>query len=302
MKPGHVGVSVVIPTVGRQQLTRAIVSVLNQDFWGPIELIVVGDLPESSLDASLTDGADKILYTGGGKRGGAARNLGISAATHEHVAFLDDDDEWLPWKLSNQIRFLQRQNADVVGTQSVYRNGETGTTSSPVPSTVKNDEESVVEYLFRRRSAKVGRPVMYTSTLIAKTEFAKRVRWDESLKRHQDWDWVERLEREGARIMQMPDPSAVIWTGSNGSISSSADWESSLAWAETRRVEWKPEVLSDFLAGQTLRYALQSHSLRGIHRTISAVSRTRRLPSAQTLVLGLGGLIPRTLINRLLSK
>jgi len=296
------GVSVVIPTVGRSELARAVASVRQQDYPGPIELIIVGDLPEGTLERAAVQEAAVTLYTGGAKRGGAARNLGVEAASQPFVAFLDDDDEWHPGKLSTQMRAFDQLGADVVGTRSVYRNSKTGTTSSPAPTRVLSNDQTIAEYLFRRRSPSAGRPVLYTSTLAARSELAKRVPWDPALERHQDWDWIDRLQRAGAKIVQIPDATAVIWTGSEGSISSRADWRSSLEWAETRRGVWTAGVLSDFFAGQTLRYAIQARSFVGTARVLRAITRTGRFPSAQTVLLGLGGLVPRTLINRLLSK
>ncbi len=301
MSPGP-GVSVVIPTVGRPELARAIDSVRRQDYDGPIELIVVGDLPPGSLAHELVERADVVLYTGGGRRGGAARNIGIAAASQPFIALLDDDDEWKPWKLSVQIPVFDEKGADIVGTQAVYRNAATGTTSAPVPTVVKPDDQSFVEYVFRRRGTRVGRPVIFGITLVVRTDLARRVPWDESLKRHQDWDWVDRMERDGARIVQIADPSAVVWTGSDGSVTSSPDWESSLAWAATLQGRWKPEILADFLAGQPLRYAIQARSIKGVYRTARAIGRTRRVPSLPTLLLGFGGLVPRSVINKLMTR
>ncbi|QZY53058.1 glycosyltransferase family 2 protein [Leucobacter tenebrionis] len=296
------GVSVVIPTVGRADLARAIASVRGQDYSGDIEILVIADLADGALDQGLAAGADAVLYTGGGRRAGAARNLGIQHASHPYVAFLDDDDEWSPRKLTVQMPVLVSGEADVVGSQAVYRNPGTHTTSPPIPTTVKREDQPFAEYLFRRRRASVGRPTIFSITLVARTELARRVPWDETLPRHQDWDWLDRLERAGASIMQIPEPLATVWTGSDGSISSSADWRSSLAWAQTRRGVWDPSVLSDFLAGQVLRYAFQSRSPAGVARTARAIAATRRLPAASTLILGLGGLVPRPLINRLMSR
>lgn len=302
MTSGAPGVTVIIPTVGRADLARAISSVRAQDYTGLIEIIIVADMPENSLEPTLTRDGDLVLYTGGAKRGGAARNLGISSATQLFTAFLDDDDEWLPWKLSHQMQVFMDQSVDVVGTRSVYRNRTTGRTSAAVPAVPLGSGQSVSEYLFRGRRPRAGRPVIYTSTLVAKTELARRIPWDGSLRRHQDWDWLDRLERGGAKIIQLWDASAVIWTGSCGSVSSSSDWESSLAWAESNRDIWEPETLADFLAGQPMRYALQAHSLRGIRAVSEAILNTHRLPAAGTMALGLTGLVPRSLINRALSR
>lgn len=296
------GVSVVIPTIGRPELARAVESVRRQDYDGPIEIIVVVDKPEGQIDDGLLTGVDRVLYTGGEKRAGTARNMGIAVAAMPYVALIDDDDEWRPWKLANQMPVFRAEGADIVGTQAVYRNSGTGTESAPIPTVVKRREQAYAEYLFRRRRASVGRPVIFGITLVVPTELARKVPWDETLRRHQDWDWVDRMERAGASIVQIPDPSAVVWTGSDQSISSLPDWQSSLQWAETRRGLWEPAVLADFLAGQVLRYALQARSARGVVASTSAIARTRRFPSLSTLVLGLSGIVPRTLINRLMTR
>lgn len=296
------GVSVIIPTIGRADLARAISSARGQDYDGEIEIIVIVDRPESGFDAGLIEGADTILYTGGGMGAGAARNLGIGRASHPYIALLDDDDEWLPCKLRNQMPIFRSHRADVVGTQAVYRNSNTRTTSSPVPTVVKRDDQTFVEYLFRGRSATVGRAVIFGVTLVVRTELARRIPWDASLPRHQDWDWLDRMERTGAVIIQIPDVSAVVWTGSRGSISSRADWQASLEWTLTRKGVWEPALLADVLTGQALRYAVQARSFKGISRTLQAVAATRHLPSLPTVVLALGGLVPRSLINRMMSR
>jgi len=99
-------VSVVVPAFNSAlTIERALRSVAAQSYarW---EAIVVDD-------ASADDGADRVealndprirlirlpLNCGPAK----ARNLGISAAKGELVAFLDADDEWLPDKLARQV-------------------------------------------------------------------------------------------------------------------------------------------------------------------------------------------------------
>lgn len=107
---GAPGVTVVIPTHNRPELMRrAAQSALGQDYDGPIEVLVVFD---AAQPFDLPDPAAALRsvrsITNTRTRGLAgARNSGVVAAAHEYVAFLDDDDEWLPDKLARQVPLLE---------------------------------------------------------------------------------------------------------------------------------------------------------------------------------------------------
>lgn len=131
------GVTAVVPTHNRPELmAKAVESILNQDYRGEIEVIVVFDACEPVLpDVDLAPNRSLRALVNERTRGLAgARNTGIVEATHGLVASLDDDDEWLPSKLSRQIELLnQHPDAIMVGTAMVIdQNGQM--TERPVPS------------------------------------------------------------------------------------------------------------------------------------------------------------------------
>lgn len=102
-------VSVVVPTRNRLSfLPRAVASVLGQTF-GDLELIVVDDASTEDTAGFVEGLADeRVRLVRRAARGGvaAARNDGIAAARAPYVAFLDDDDVWLPQKLERQLPLL----------------------------------------------------------------------------------------------------------------------------------------------------------------------------------------------------
>jgi len=112
-------VSVVLPTYGRdERLFRAAVESVADQTYNPVELVVVDDSPDGVsawLDAR-TDWFSSVQCIRGGDHdgAGAARNTGIRRATGDLVAFLDDDDTWLPEKLARQVETF-RQSGDEVG-------------------------------------------------------------------------------------------------------------------------------------------------------------------------------------------
>ena len=105
-------VSVVIPVYNRMDtIERSINSVLNQTYKN-IEIIVIDD---GSIDDTLKiiehlSISDIKVLKQNHRGANAARNLGISAAKGEFIAFQDSDDEWLPNKLEKQITYMLRSS------------------------------------------------------------------------------------------------------------------------------------------------------------------------------------------------
>jgi glycosyltransferase involved in cell wall biosynthesis len=99
------GVSVVVPCYnGETYLRPCLESILQQDYRGPVE-ILIGD--DGSTDGSLAiaesfAGQARVLrHPGGSNRGvSATRNLCLQAVTKPLIAFLDADDLWLPGHLA----------------------------------------------------------------------------------------------------------------------------------------------------------------------------------------------------------
>lgn len=300
-------ISVIIPSVLRPSLLRAIASVRRQSYEGVVECIVVIDLPEitHSLPPEVLATADLVVWTGGRARGGGARNLGIELSTGDLVALLDDDDEWMPGKLASQVNLARQLSSEfVISCRLVHRQSNSDAVSGPVPEILigQQRKESVEEYLFVRRMPSVARASLYTSTLLVSGNLARAVPWNPSLSRHQDWDWLMRLQCAGAIFASTKSAAAVIWLQSEGSISSSADWRSSLEWIESWDTHVSRAVTADFLAGQPLRYALQARSLRGIVAVLRAIVKTRHMPHYGPIIIGLLGLVPRRVLAKLMTS
>lgn len=93
-------ISVIIPTYNRRDtLDRALSSVLAQS--SPADEVIVVDDGSSDDSAQLVEqGYPEAKLIRQENRGvSAARNRGLEQASHEWIALLDSDDEWLPAKL-----------------------------------------------------------------------------------------------------------------------------------------------------------------------------------------------------------
>jgi glycosyltransferase involved in cell wall biosynthesis len=113
-------VTAVIPTHRRpEMMRRAVSSVLDQTYAGEVEVLVVFDACEPVLpDVEVPAGRTLRALVNDRRRGLAGgRNTGILAAQSDLVAFLDDDDRWMPEKLDRQVAALDgRPDAVLVAT------------------------------------------------------------------------------------------------------------------------------------------------------------------------------------------
>lgn len=109
-------VSVIIPTHNRANLLpRSINSVLSQTYKN-LECIVVDDGSNDNTHKVVADIKDDrliFLQHDKNKNASVARNTGIKHAKGDLIAFLDDDDEWLPTKLEKQVPLIQSLTPDV---------------------------------------------------------------------------------------------------------------------------------------------------------------------------------------------
>ena len=226
-------VSVVVPTHNRGPvLSRAIESVLAQSEQR-FEILVVDDGSPNNeqLDIVTMYRDSRLHYSRLPTRRGpaAARNLGVRNAHAPYVAFLDDDDEWLPEKLAWQLAILDRAESHIgaVCTARYTVNQRTGTIEETRCSVADFDRP-----LFRN--------IITTSSMVVRREcFDKIGFFDEALEASSDYDMWLRLSR-AYRIYYL-DEALVRYFLHGGQIS--ADFAKK-ARSTTRLLEKHAEVLS----------------------------------------------------------
>jgi glycosyltransferase involved in cell wall biosynthesis len=104
--------SVIIPTIGRTTLARAVMSVLNQDIsQDEFEVIVVNDSGNPLSDPKWQGSRNITILNTNRRERSFARNSGAAIAKGDYLWFLDDDDWLLPGAL-RELRELARQNPE----------------------------------------------------------------------------------------------------------------------------------------------------------------------------------------------
>ncbi len=298
-------IDVIIPTTGDRMalLEEAVGSVAQQDRGLLGRVIVVLDR-DGAPDFSRIEQLGVPLTVVRTRPGTSARQTGVLESDARWVAFLDDDDLWESRKLAVQSRALQKAGSRAIVSSRVSHVMDLAETPTrTVPARVIAEPLPVADYLFRRRSPTRGRASLYTSTIVADRELCLEVPWRRIL-RHQDWDWLVRAHAANdVTIIQSEDVLTRIRVGSPNSISRSNDWKASLDWAEEiLQLHADAQTTSDFLASQTLRYAIASRSPGGVRAVLAAIRRTGRIPFPGSVLMGLGGLASAAAIKRFMGS
>ncbi|MDV2474252.1 glycosyltransferase [Rhodococcus zopfii] len=282
-------VSVVIPTIGRESVVRAVESALAQTV--PVSVTVVVDDP-AALDIVTDSVAARnvtVIGTPGRIGGSAARNLGADVSGGEYIAYLDDDDWWEPDKIEKQLAAARDRTAGkrVLVASGMYFHRADSVTE--IPSHPYDGRGDVASYLVARPRLRFGTHALQTSGLLIGRELHECVRWDESLPKHQDWDYIVRaLQKPGSEFVWVPEALVHVQQDSNGSISKKADHRASLRWLDVHGAAMSGRARADFACTHVLRAALAERSLRGVGRSLSVIARSGA-PHGAAVIVGLSG-------------
>lgn len=191
-------ISVIIPSYRRTTavLAKAVESVQLQKH--PVSEIIVVD--DNKNDPALSHSIKKFCkdyqakyISSGGVGGAGARNRGIDAATGKYIAFLDDDDIWMPEKLSAQMVLFTDPSVGLV-----FSRGYT--------VTIKQDGTSSWEYYATDSYYKpqvsyqdllVKNYIGTTTQLVVRRDILRKLGgFDETLPSRQDYDLCLRVAKE----------------------------------------------------------------------------------------------------------
>ncbi|HFI0181876.1 TPA: glycosyltransferase family 2 protein [Streptococcus suis] len=181
-------VSMIIPTFGgSDSLKRAIDSVIYQDYTN-YNIIVVDDNDPNSIGRAKTESImreylenEKIIYIQHekNKNGSAARNTGARATEAEYLCFIDDDDISFPRRISEQVVFLDSHSEFDACYCWAIRLGK------KVTNSVTGDlSKYLLDLSFSPQTSTI---------MIRKSAFDFIGGFDESYKRHQDYEFLLRF-------------------------------------------------------------------------------------------------------------
>lgn len=257
-------VSVVIATVDRPELLRRAVSAaLQQEYDGPVEVVVVHDRTaprEVGVDPARPGRSLRVIANDRTPGLAGARNTGILAATGELVAFCDDDDAWAPAKLREQVGlWREHPDASAIATGITIRTKEGSTEHLPPERT------GLADLL---RSRVLG--LHPSAFLLRRRDLLGEVGLvDERLPQSygEDYDLLLRLSARGD-ILAVPQPLLLV------------------DWARTSYFDGKWDAVSDGLTYLLAKFPAFRGDRRGWARIAGQIAfahaaRGRRRPAAR---------------------
>jgi glycosyltransferase involved in cell wall biosynthesis len=182
-------VSVVIPVFDNPlELKRAIQSVLNQTHQH-FEILVMDDGSTMDIEtvcSAFNDSRIQYIRNEQHHNANVARNTGLQLAKGEYTAMLDADDEYLPCHLERRLKKIKEWQCDGIHGSAIIDNGKARKVKISHP---RKRRTSMLNYLLTDGFAP-------TPSHFYKTETARDIRWDESLERHQDYDFSIRYAQK----------------------------------------------------------------------------------------------------------
>lgn len=196
-------ISAVIPTHNRpDQLDRAINSVRTQ-LASPVEVIVVDDASDPPIDRAALPAEVSLIRHDTPQGPAGARNAGAAKSTRAWIAFLDDDDIWLPGKVQAVVDSANRfPQADVICHRTAWN-----------PSAGDEGTALIIDPLARV----LHRQPPHISGVVVRRSAHEKSRFDESMWAGQDLDYLIRLARTSIWVEIRRDLSQHCDAGIQGS-------------------------------------------------------------------------------------
>ncbi|HSM56924.1 MAG TPA: glycosyltransferase [Candidatus Sulfomarinibacteraceae bacterium] len=203
-------VSVIIPTYNRAAWLAEAMSSVRAQTYTDYELIIADDGSNDNTAqvaaqwaGSEPGPAARYLRLAHSGRPAVARNRALARARGRLVAFLDDDDVWMPRKLERQVRHM-RQNPDagLVYGDVRFRRAD-GSLSAPVLTRAQKRSGNLFSALLRDC-------FIFPSTVLVRRDLLQAAGgFDEELRSAEDYGLWLRLAH-AAPVAFQPEPHTII--------------------------------------------------------------------------------------------
>ena len=301
-------VSVIIPAFNAGYLRESVGSVMGQTFQD-FELIVVDDGSPGDAIKEICGGFPGVRYIRQANAGpSVGRNRGVREASGKLIAFLDDDDVWLPEKLAKQIALYEsitnKEQVGLIYTGQYLFDGET-------VFGAKVDSANGMVYPYLLFGQFIG---TCSSVLIPKTVFSEVGYFDERLICTQDFEFFLRISR--ARMVYSIDEPLIKYRTRPDQISKDPTLNNK---EDLEVLAMQREHVSPWLYRRVLEFNRELRGVRYKEKAYDELFRNneafsyskwlwksvvtrRKFPSAPSIVYLVLGFLPGGLARRLAGR
>lgn len=216
-------VSVVIPTYNRADLLKECVFSTIRQTYRPLEILVVDDGSTDHTNAVIEDIQTQVIgetalslrqitvSNGGAPR---ARNIGTLESKGTWIQYLDSDDLLLPHKIENSLKAAQKEDADLVYSQSQYLSCTNQRVDRFLGRPLDGSDRDYFEFSWQTMCPLYSRKAIERIGL-----------WNEDLTMYQDWEFCVRGVLSGLKIHFLDQVGSLYRVHGDGNIGSNISVE-----------------------------------------------------------------------------
>ena len=211
------GFSVILTTRDRPALLADALRSVNDQSLAPLEVVIANDSAQPLELAVSSLGMMPVHVLQVDVRNpGPARNRAVAATQAPWIAFLDDDDLWLPEHLAGLATAMSRPEIEVAHRDCAVIREEIGADGRRIERDRRVIARDWDEAIMRENDF-----IPPSATAVRRSAFERLGGFDESFTCSEDWDFLLRAARN-ARPARVPGVSAEIRLRPRGNASAAA--------------------------------------------------------------------------------
>ena len=220
-------VSVVVATYKRDNELKNALNSLSEQAYTDFEIVLVDDNANVEWNEKVAvivkefcesnpGIAFKFIVNNPNQGSAKTRNIGIEAASGEYITFLDDDDVYLPEKISRQVKFMQDGNYDYSVTDLYLYNENDNLIDKRIRSYVREtDMQTLLGYHLKYH-------LTGTDTMMFRKEYLVNIGGFAPIDVGDEFYLMQRAIDGNGKFGYLPgsDIKAYVHTGENAGVSS----------------------------------------------------------------------------------
>jgi glycosyltransferase involved in cell wall biosynthesis len=281
-------ISVILPYYNRHEtLAEAITSVLDQTHTDLVLYLVNDGSDDESTNVARDFADSRVIHVDIVPRQGVAhaRNVGLSRASSDLVAFMDSDDVWLKQKLAIQLEFL-RSAQEIDKRVAVVGSGWKIMDSGRRDKAFVAGPHSRIDVLYNR-VAGLGTPMLLVDRSVA----VENARFDESLPALLDRDYVISCLANGTKVVVVPETLALVRRGRVDNVATSRRVAAAFEMLANKYADELSNLpdLKSWYSYRAAREHLVHHDIRSASRHVRLSLKDHRTKRLAHLAFGLAG-------------